>query len=373
MGMIYKRTYKRKDGTIGKTSVWWIKYYRDGRAIFESTETRKKEEARDLLRLREGNVVRGEPVVPRQRRVTFDELAADVVTDYKVNGKRSVADLGRRINKHLLPFFRGRRMAEITTVNVRAYTARRQEEKAANATINRELAALKRAFTLGQEAGKLVHRPYIPMLKENNVRRGFFERDQFEAVSVLLSAALRPVVRFAYLTGWRKREILSLEWRQVDFDGGTVHLDAGTTKNNAARTFPMTDELRELLDAQRAETERVQHTHGIICRTVFHRNGKPIKDYYHAWHSACRKAGCPGMMLHDFRRTAVRNLVRDSIPERVAMTMTGHQTRSVFERYNIVSPGDLLDAAAKINARRDGDSCGDSRAKIARGGNAVRR
>ncbi len=79
---------------------------------------------------------------------------------------------------------------------------------------------------------------------------------------------------------------------------------------------------------------------------IFHRKGRQIGDFRKAWTTACEKAGVPGRIPHDFRRTAVRNLVRAGVPERVAMQMTGHKTRSVFERYNIVSEGDL-DAAAK--------------------------
>ena len=78
--------------------------------------------------------------------------------------------------------------------------------------------------------------------------------------------------------------------------------------------------------------------------------GKRITTFIKAFRAACTKAGCPGRIPHDLRRTAVRNLVRAGIPERVAMQMTGHKTRSVFERYNIVSECDLVEAAKKLNA-----------------------
>ncbi len=82
---------------------------------------------------------------------------------------------------------------------------------------------------------------------------------------------------------------------------------------------------------------------------IFHRKGRQIGDFRKAWTTACEKAGVPGRILHDFRRTAVRNLVRAGVPELVAMQMTGHKTRSVFDRYNIVSEEDLMEAAKRLD------------------------
>jgi integrase len=227
----------------------------------------------------------------------------------------------------------------------------RKASGAANATINRDLAVLKRAFRLAVQAEKLVRVPHIPMLREDNVRTGFFEVDQFRNVLSYLPAAVQAVARFAYITGWRiPSEVLTLQWRQVDFRAGEVRLDPGTTKNTDGRVFPMTNELRTVLEGQQAAADALKHTRGMICPWVFHRSGNRIRSFRKAWATACESAGCPGRIPHDFRRTAVRNLVRSGIPERVAMLMTGHKTRSVFERYNIVSEGDLRDAAKRLDA-----------------------
>ncbi len=86
------------------------------------------------------------------------------------------------------------------------------------------------------------------------------------------------------------------------------------------------------------------------CPLVFHDYGRKIANYYKRWHRACQEAGLVGRIPHDFRRTAVRNMVRAGIPERVAMQMSGHKTRNIFDRYHIVSDGDLREAAKRIES-----------------------
>ena len=160
----------------------------------------------------------------------FEEAAEDL-NDYRVDGRKSLSDAERNIKKHLAPFFGSRRMAQITTADVRHYASTRQKEGAANGTINRELAALRRMFRLAVQAGKLMHGPYIALLHENSVRRGFFEWHQFDPVRRHLPEDLRGLVTFSYFTGWRVRsEILPLMWPQVDRRVGDVHLEPGTTK-----------------------------------------------------------------------------------------------------------------------------------------------
>jgi len=349
MGSVYRRRHFKK-GRVRQGLVWWVQYTRAGRKIRESSGSPKRAVALRLLQKREGQIAQGLPVTQKTGTVGMNELFEDVVTDWKVNGRRSVRDLERRIEKHLLQFFYGKRAESISTADVRKFTLLRQEEGASNAEINRELAVLRRAFTLAVENGKLFARPRVPMLRESNVRTGFFERDQFESVRWNLPEPLQPVVTFAYITGWRTNsEVLPLQWRQIDFEAGRVVLLVGTTKNLEARTFPLTQELRGLLLAQKVLTEELQRKTKRLIPWVFHRNGARIKVFRRSWLTACKRAGVPGRIPHDFRRTAVRNLVRAGIPERVAMQMTGHKTRSVFERYNIVSEGDLDMAARKLD------------------------
>jgi len=153
---------------------------------------------------------------------------------------------------------------------------------------------------------------------------------------------------FAHYTGWRLRsEILVLTWDRVDIEAGTVRLYRGTDKNKGGRVIALPQVLKSILDQQWQE----QLAHFPDCLYVFHRSGKRIRYPYVAWRKACREAGLSGKFCHDFRCTAVRNLVRTGVPERVAMMITGHKTRDVFERYNIVSDGDLQEAARRVDER----------------------
>ncbi len=278
MGCIYQR---------GR--VYWIKYSREGRAYYESSGSKRHEDAKSLLRIREGDIEHGLPITPRVGRMRFEEAADDLLTDYRVNGRKTVDDVERHIEKRLKPFFRQRRLTRITTADVRRYASGRQREGAANATINRELAALRRMFRLAVQGGKLMHAPHVALLHENNVRRGFFERHQFDAVRRHLPASLRGVVTFAYFTGWRvKSEVLTLRWSQVNRETGEVHLEPGTTKNQEGRTFPYggVDELREAIEDQWAAHEALRRK-GRICPWVFQRDGVQVKSLRRAWLTAC--------------------------------------------------------------------------------------
>jgi integrase len=363
MGQLFQRTYRAPDGTRRTCETWTLRYFRNGRAIQEATKFGKDEKgkAQRLLKLREGAIAGGAPVSAATIRLTFDDAAADVVADYRTNGKRTLAHVERRIALHLAPFFGGRKLATISTADIRRFIVTRQAPVAhedgtttpgaSNAEINRELAIVKRACRLAMQSGALFTVPYIPMLRESNVRQGFFERAEFEALRAALPEALRPVVTFAYLTGWRvPSEVLTLQWPQVDRAAQLIRLEPGVSKNAEGRTFPyaLLPELAALIESQWTAREALTKADSVICPFVFHRRGAPIREFRGAWQAACEAAGCPGRIPHDFRRTAVRNLVRAGVPEKTAMQLTGHKTRSVFDRYDIVNEADLREAVGKL-------------------------
>ncbi|MFA4947947.1 MAG: site-specific integrase, partial [Candidatus Krumholzibacteriia bacterium] len=221
----------------------------------------------------------------------------------------------------------------------------RLEEGASNASVNRELAALKRAFNLGAQAGRVSrdNMPHLPMLEEDNTRTGFFEHEQFLALRDALPEYLRGFVTFGYKTGCRFGEIRGLKWAAVNRKEAIVRLEGAETKNKEARWIPLDRELQAVVTKQ-ASNRRLG------CDYVFHLSGRPVGDIRTAWKAACKAAGCEGMLFHDLRRSAVRNMVRSGIPEQVAMRISGHKTRSVFQRYNIIDDDDLKKAALQQEA-----------------------
>ena len=191
-------------------------------------------------------------------------------------------------------------------------------------------------------------RPHIEKLQEDNVRTGFFERHQLEGLVKELPDYLKPVAIVAYITGWRiKSELLSRQWLHVDFDHGWLRIEPGEPKNREGRNFPFADipDLHYALTEQRRVTEAFQVRTSSIVPWVFHREGNQIKDFRGAWKGACVRAGIPARIPHDFRRTAIRNLERSSIPRSAAMKMVGHKTESVYRRYAIADESMLRESA----------------------------
>jgi len=297
--------------------------------------------------------------------LTIGGLLADLQQDYRIRGRKSLGWLDVTIRKHLMPAFGSMPAAKLSTTNIRAFILAKQQEGLKAGTINRALAILRRALRLAAEADppKIARVPKIPELAEDPPRAGFFEEHEYRALLRALPDHLKPVLAFGYWTGCRKGEILRLKWDQVDLEQGVVRLRAGETKSGEGRVIPLAPELLEILRLHRQTAGESEY--------VFTYNGAPFRDFRDGWEAACKAAGLwdakanrPTRLFHDLRRTAVRNLVRAGVPEKVAQEISGHKTRAVFERYNIVSEADLLTAARRlqtwVEAQRQADSHTDS-------------
>jgi integrase len=338
----------RGDGrlfTYKNSSKIWCAYYLRGKEFRESTGETDPKKAEKYLkrRLREtgADLIGAKPFVgPKQERVTVEELLKALEADYELRGKDNA-----QFKAHLKPIrehFGTWRAVEVTSEAVDKFIT---EEKAtkAPATINRSTQLLAQAFKLAIERRNISAAPMIRHLSEaGNVRQGFFGDVEFHRVVDNLPRYMQDVARFAYLTGWRKGEVLSLRWEDVD--GDTVRLRAENSKNGEGRTVTVDADLIE----RRKAARKIKTDAGVtIADLLFHNAGQPIVDFRKCWKTACRLAGVPGRNFHDLRRTAVRNMVRAGVPERVSMTVSGHKTRSMFDRYNIVSERDLREAMTR--------------------------
>jgi integrase len=375
-------------------NVWWVQYYNRGAQVRESSGETDEKKALKFLRKRLGECAAG--VSRDSRSLRYEDLRAAYYRDYQINSRKSLrfdATGKARLDKiiRLDGFFTGWRAVEIDADVVRKFIADQQGRGLANGSINRSISALRRMFNLARQDGTLRSVPYFPMMKEHTPRQGFFEREQFDALSKALPEHLRLPLAVGYFTAMRLGEILPLEWNQIDFLSNVISLRAGETKNDDAREIPIVPELRRQLEMQHAKR---QPGCELVCfRLDAAGRAARIRGFRKAWYSACAKAGLgtmvpaidsvtgetayavprgprskpkvkmiyQGMIFHDLRRTGVRNLVRAGVPERVAQTISGHKTRSVFERYNIVSRNDVADAGrrlAQFHSAKVGDNSG---------------
>jgi integrase len=355
VGSVFRRVYKDRHGTPAETTNWWIQY-RIGRATKrEATPYTTKTKAVKLLQQRVAAAAAGKLTVADDP--TFEELADLIVTDYKNNGRRNLYNLEKCVLPKLRPVLGELHASEISVAVIEHYKANRLKSKAAPATVNRELAALKRMLRLAARQGLIVLVPHISMLTERNVRRGFFEFDEFRAVLEHLPVEYKALFTLAFITGWRvESELLSRRWKHVDFAGkGRLRLDPGDAKDRTqGREFQFTEWMRSALEAQRDWVDDIEKTIDRKVLTVFCRpNGEPIKNYRKAWRSACEAAGVE-RIPHDFRRTAVRNLERAGVPRAAAMAMVGHRTESIYRRYSIVDEAMLDIGTARLNELHKG-------------------
>jgi integrase len=362
MGMLYRR--KKRDPATGlyvEQGPWWMKFYDHGRPFRESTGTTDKTEAKRRLKEREGQVAAGLHQGPQVERTKFEDLVAGIRQDYAMNQRKS----HRRLNDfitHLSASFNSIRANAITTDRIKTYINKRREEGAANGTINRELGCLKRMFRLGLQhtPPKVARIPHFPMLEERNIRCGFFEHEDFLALRGALPDYAQVAVTLAYYSGMRMGEVYSLEWKQMNLTEGKLYLKAQDTKTNQPRVLYITGDLFKVLTAWKERCEKKWPS----CPWICHRGGIRLESLKHSWRKACERVGLGKMVEvegtkekvwvvkipHDFRRTAVRNMLRAGVPEKIAMAISGHKTRSVFDRYNIVNEADSRAAAERLTA-----------------------
>jgi integrase len=336
----------------------------------ESTGETDKKKAQKVLDAKRDEVAAARGgyttvIGPEHRAKTVKALLDALVQDYELRGVRSVKSVKSHLTRVEAAFGHWKAV-EVTDEAVNRYIGERVKAGYANATINRSTQLLGQALRPFLTKHRLPV-PAIRRLPEDNAREGFYSRADAEKVIAALPDELQDFTRWGFLTGWRKGEIMSLRWADVDREGGSLRLSWRKSKNKKARTMALVGDLADIIERRwAARTITTNQKATLISPLVFHRgegHGKhrgevrPVGDFDKVLKAACAVAGVPygrkvegGRTFHCLRRTAARNLRNADVPENVCMSITGHLTRSIFDRYSIVNEKDTADAMTKLLA-----------------------
>jgi integrase len=379
----------RGDGRIFKRGeTYWIGLYVDGKQVRESAKTKDLGKAEKYLALRrkQANAHAVKSSIPfitaRQHSRTIQQLMEALSTHLKAEERLSTP-VKCTISK-ITAKFGSMRATSLTAADINKWIKERRgdgihgEKKA---TINRTTQLLLQGFRFAKLP--LPGPEDITRFDErDNVRKGFFVEPEIRRVMARLPQAVADLTLFAWLTGWRKNEITSLEWK--DIEGDCIVLRAEKAKNGFARSVPLSDELAELIDRRKAAQPVERQGVLTLSSLIFHRNGEPVDNFRKVWMRACiaeglgkfvcpkciaetgpergqhvyelgEKGKCPrcqlkfkfsdrkysGRLFHDLRRSAVRDMINAGCPTADAMQVSGHRTMSMFQRYNIRENDDL--------------------------------
>ena len=321
---------------------WWIKYYKpNGEPVRESSRSNTKAVAKELLKQR--FIEMGKGIDPAAAgRLTYEHIRKGLLDHYAAHDRKS---LKFRLNEetkkeepyvwgmpHLDEFFAGWRVASITPDTLQAFVDKRKEDGAVGGTINRNFSVLRSMFNIARKQGKLQIVPAFPMQKEGPPRQGFVEPERFNKVREKLPEHLWPLATFLYRCGVRVGEARQIMWSQVDLNRREIQLAGNQTKSGRPRIAPLNQELVGML-------KKLFKTDGPVFDTTNLRK---------EWDKATKAAGLPELLLHDLRRSAVRNMRKAGVSESVAMKISGHKTANVFRRYDIVDSSDVHAAMAAV-------------------------
>lgn len=347
--------------------IWWLSISVGGQRFRGSTGIRggkpgkPPREAEMFKAQKLTELGRGNLAAMDSDRVTIADLIRAQLDRYKAEGRASYENVKDR-TRFLIEWYGPVRAIHFTPDMGTAYALRRKEMDAAVATINSEIAYLRRAFSMAIEDRRLYYAPKLRRLPGANKRFGTIDDETLERIVGKLRPELRGVVEFLRLTGWRRNEALGLEWWRVDFQGEQVRLE--TSKTGRPRALPWTTypSLGDLLRRQRASADRVQMRRGIIVARVFHRehDGGPItaNALCNAWMRACDTVGAFGPpkadgsrsrpMIHDLRRTLNSEMDRRGVPWSVQKAVTGHESDRQHGDYVIAPRRDVEDGLKKL-------------------------
>jgi integrase len=334
---------------IQRGRIWYARFYDRGREVRESLRTADPGLAEKRLVALRRKRERGTYLDPSRRRVTVDELLDDLVTYLEVRGIAGLAKV-RSTLKAVRDELGAHQAHTLDTASVEAAQREWLRQKKAPATVNRRCELLRQAFRLAvrRSPPKVTTVPHVPLLTVQNARQGFLSRDQVERLLAQLEDDdVRNFVEWASWTGMRPNETRQLTWAMVDLQAGVLTVAPQVAKTRRGRALALVGPLLTII-------ERRQARRRLGCALVFHRvakglPGQPVRDYRRAWRAALKAARLPlTLRPYDLRRSALRNLIRSGTHETVAMAISGHRTRSTFDRYNITSTDDVAAAIERV-------------------------
>jgi len=314
------------------SAVWWMRFTEAGKQIRESTK--ETDYAKALVA--HARRLQGQQPVAKD---TVGYLLDGLILDYELNGQ-NLKFVHQWVENHLRKYFGDMKIEAVTKETIKDFIVAKKDTLS-NASMNRCIALLKRAWNIAE-----LKFPKVEMLRENNTRKGFVESDRFWTLFNSLPEHARPVVLFCYETGARIQEALGIKWEQVDFLNNVVRFAPGETKNAESRVVPCSEMMMFFFK------RKLPH----CSAYVFTYKGRHLTSIKTAWGNTVKKLGWPykDLLVHDLRRSAVRNFVRSGVSEKVAMKISGHKSRSVFDRYNVTDEVDLTDAMKKLTAKQPG-------------------
>jgi len=335
-----------EEGIYWRGNSLWIHYSFRGQTFRESAHTDNVVVARKLRKQRLKQVERPGFIGPKEEKWTLADMKEKIRLDYERKQNRSFDDVENAF-KHLEAedAFKFHRVVDITSEKIAEYGDKRLKAGAARASVNYELATLRRGFKLMSEAGMISTVPVIKLYAVDNARQGFIDVADFNALleKILENRRIRPDVRdiieFLYHAGWRSIEAEAFEWSWIDRN--MIRVPKEIAKNKKDRAFPIIGTLIDIL-------ERRQKLRRLDCPYVFHRNGKPIRSFRKAFKAAAKEVGYDGLLPHDMRRSAIRNFRKAGLSESDGMKLSGHRTRSVYDRYNIFDDRDLAESMNRV-------------------------
>lgn len=323
--------------------VFWVSYMLRGVQHNESSKSETRKDAEDLLKRRMGEIVSNR-ALGAARATTVGDLLTSLEAHYIEKERLSLVDLKGKIAA-LKGEFGRIRAAEFGTADIQRIKVRMKREKYANASVNRYLEVLRHAFRRGEHNDPpLVGRvPHFEMLPVDNTRTGFVTESQYRELLAWLPEHLKGLLIFGYHLGMRKTALKNLRRDQVDWTARMIRVEQPRGAKKVGRVLPIYGDMVPWLEMQMSTWEQTAK-----CRWILHQDGGRIGDFRKSWATACKAAKVPGILFHDLRRSAVRNMERAGIPRSQAMAVTGHKTESTYKRYAIVSEADVKSVGEKM-------------------------